>query len=84
MPQMKTLIAFFPSSKQLAILIRPPTISSGESWCKLLVPHYIIRFLKYEKQRKSWTRHSTCCTLSSPIPQLEALSRLKNLFQTLL
>ena len=44
MPQMKTL---FPCLKQLAILIRPLAISSGESWYKLLVAHHIIT----EKQR---------------------------------
>ena len=83
MPQMKTLIALFPCLKQLAILIRPFAISSGESWYKLLVPHNIITFLKDEIRRKSWTCHSTCYTLSPPIPQLKALSGLKNLFQTL-
>ena len=79
MPQMKTLIALFPCLKQLAILIRPFAISSGESWYKLLVPHNITTFLKDEKQCKSWARHSTCSTLSPPIPQLKALSGLKNL-----
>ena len=81
MPQI-ILIALFPCLKQLAILIRPLAISSGELWYKLLVPHNIIAFLKDEKIRKSWARHSTCSTLSPPIPQLKALSGLKNLFQT--
>ena len=48
MPQMKTLIALFPCLKQLAILITPFALSSGESWYKLLVPHNIITFLKDE------------------------------------
>ena len=77
MPQMKTLIALCSCLKQLAILIRPFAISSGESWYKLLVPHNIITFLKDEKQCKSWARHSTCSTLSPPIPQLKALSGFK-------
>ena len=82
MPQMKTLIALFPCLKQLAILIRPLAISSGEFWYKLLVPHNIITFLKDEKQLKSWARHSTCSALLPLIPQLKALNGLKNLFQT--
>ena len=32
MPQMKTLIELFPCLKQLAILIRPFAIFSGEFW----------------------------------------------------
>ena len=60
MPHMKTLIVLLPCSKQLTILIRPFTISSGESWYKLLVPHNIITFLNNEKQHKSWTHHSKC------------------------
>ena len=81
MPQMKTLISLFPCLKQLPILIRPFAISSGESLYKLLLPHNIITFLKDERRRKSWARHSTCCTLSPPIPQLKALRGLKNLFE---
>ena len=67
MSQMKTLIALFPCLKQLTNFIRPFAISSGESWYKSLVPHNIT-FLKDEKQHKSCTGHSTCCTLLPPIP----------------
>ena len=81
---MKTLIELFPCLKQLAILIRPFAISSGESWCKLLVSHNITTFLKDEKICKLCSRHSTCCTLSPLIPQLKVLSGLKNLYLTLL
>ena len=84
MPQKKTLMALFPCLKQLAIFIRPFAISSGESWFKLFEPHNIITFLKDVKRRKSCARHSTCCTLSPPIPKLKEFSGLKNLFQTLL
>ena len=73
-----------PCLKQLAILMRPFAISSGESWYKLLVPHNITTFLKDEKRHKSYPRHSTCSTLSPLIPQLKSLNGLENLFQTLL
>ena len=76
--QMKTLIALCPFLKELAILIRPFSISLGDSWYKLLAPHNIMTFLKDKKKRKSWACHSKCFNLSSPIAQLKALSGLKN------
>ena len=84
MSQMNALIELLSCLKQLAILIRPFAISSGESWYKILLQHNIITFLKDDKQHKSCACHSSCCTLSPPIPQFKALNSLKNLFQTLL
>ena len=63
---MKTMTALFPCLKHLDILVRPFTMSSGESWYELLVLHNMM-FLKDEKRYKSCARHSTCYTLSPPI-----------------
>ena len=82
MPQMKTLVELFCCFKQLAILRRPFAIFSGESWYILLVPHYITASLKDEKECKSCTSHSTCCTLSPSISQFRALHGSKNLSHT--
>ena len=43
MPQIKTLIALFPCLKQLAILIRPFAISSGESVEVLELLHIFVQ-----------------------------------------
>ena len=76
MPQMKTLIELFPCLKQLAILIRPFAISSGESWNRLLVPHNIATLLKDENRRKSCAHHSACCFVAS-YPTVESIKLFK-------
>ena len=61
----------------------PSTISSGESCCKLLLPHKMTAFFKEEEIGKFCTRHKTFCTLFPPILHLSASFGLKKLFHML-
>ena len=58
-----TLTNMFRCLKELAISRRTFTMSSGESWFKLLVLRKIITFLKDKNERKACAHHNTFCIL---------------------